>query len=231
MTRIWSHRGYADGPGTEVENTVPAFLAASGTGVEGIELDVWLTADGAWVVHHDRQVAAGNLDELRRREVPPGVPSLEEALASCRVEVVNVELKVPRGLCRSRGWDLGRALARELCQCQPAQSRRFVVSSFCREALEAVRVTGIGLRVGLLVSGPLPGGLAGELGRRGYWGLHVEHPALDADEVSRAHEAGLSVVAWTVDEPVEMARLVTASVDVLITNFPRLALGAVPAER
>ncbi len=226
MTEIWSHRGYVDGPGSIAENTMAAFAAASSCGVQGIELDVWRTADGAWAVHHDRGVATGNLDELRWEDVPPDVPSLSEALASCRVDVVNVELKVAEEACGAQGRALGAALAAELVGQQGAGGSRVVVSSFCREAVEEVLALGTGLPVGLLVGGALPDGLVGELARAGYWALHAHHSVLDQETVARAHEAGLRAVAWTVDDPEEMHRLVAAGTDVLISNLPRLGLQA-----
>ena len=47
---IIGHRGAA---GLAPENTIPAFIRAINSGVDAIELDVLLTADGALVVHHD----------------------------------------------------------------------------------------------------------------------------------------------------------------------------------
>lgn len=47
---IVGHRGAA---GLVPENTIPAFIKAMEIGVDAIELDVLLTADGKLVVHHD----------------------------------------------------------------------------------------------------------------------------------------------------------------------------------
>lgn len=47
---IVGHRGAA---GLAPENTIPAFIRAIKSGVDAIELDVLLTADGTLVVHHD----------------------------------------------------------------------------------------------------------------------------------------------------------------------------------
>lgn len=47
-------------------------------------------------------------------------------------------------------------------------------------------------------------------------------PVIDARLVARAHEAGLAVHAWTINEREEMERLLDAGVDGLITDRPSL---------
>jgi glycerophosphoryl diester phosphodiesterase len=58
--------------------------------------------------------------------------------------------------------------------------------------------------------------------------LNTDFLALNTGQVSvqlikRAQEAGKSVYAWTVDDPVTMSRLISMGVDGLITNKPALA--------
>jgi glycerophosphoryl diester phosphodiesterase len=40
--------------------------------------------------------------------------------------------------------------------------------------------------------------------------------------VRRAHEQGAAVVAWTVDDAVELARVDAAGVDAVVTNDPTI---------
>jgi len=203
---------------------VEAFEAASRGGVDGIELDVWQTSDGAWVVHHDRSCAAGPLDHLRRAEVPAGVPELADALAACRVEVVNVELKVPPEAGPAETGRLGEELAAVLSSFAARGSGpELVLSSFSAPAAGAALRSSPNLRVGLLVEVFTPGQAVVEEGL-GYWGMHVDHSMLGANDIAVIHRAGLQAVAWTVDEPDEMRRLAAARVDVLICNEAALAL-------
>jgi glycerophosphoryl diester phosphodiesterase len=46
---------------------------------------------------------------------------------------------------------------------------------------------------------------------------------VDAALVRRAHEAGLKLHAWTVDDPRRMAELIDVGVDGIITNVPEVA--------
>jgi glycerophosphoryl diester phosphodiesterase len=47
---VFGHRGSR---GTLPENTIPAFLSAIEAGVDGLELDLLATKDGAIVIHHN----------------------------------------------------------------------------------------------------------------------------------------------------------------------------------
>lgn len=49
-TRLVAHRGYR---AVAPENTLPAFEEAGKAGFWGNECDIYRTADGVWVVHHD----------------------------------------------------------------------------------------------------------------------------------------------------------------------------------
>ncbi len=63
----------------------------------------------------------------------------------------------------------------------------------------------------------------GKVGDPGY--VPYTTPAL----VAKAHEAGLAVIPWTIDDPATMASLIEAGVDGIITNYPD-RLRAVAAE-
>lgn len=195
-------------------------MKASRAGAAGIELDVWLTSDGAWVVHHDRRCPAGELDRLRRAQVPSAIPELSDALAACSVGTVNVELKVPPRAARGEAQRLGRELARYLSAEGGAltTNRRLVISSFSKDAVAAA--LGAGAPCGLLLDRRPSAADLASLARDGYWAAHVEHSHLGPREVAISHEAGLRVVAWTADNDGDIASLTRGGVDVLITNLP-----------
>jgi len=43
---------------------------------------------------------------------------------------------------------------------------------------------------------------------------------VDADQLKTAHELGISVIVWTLNEPAEMARYIDLGVDGIITDYP-----------
>ena len=104
--QVWAHRGVsAHAP----ENTLPAFAAALEMPVEGIELDVHLTADGVAVVCHDERIdrtsdgsgsiADMTLGELRAFDFSQVEGKDFAAFASCRIPTLDevLALAAPSG--------------------------------------------------------------------------------------------------------------------------------------
>lgn len=221
---IWAHQGNLEPAGTDPEapigNSEAAFVQASEAGVDGVELDTWLTVDGHFVVHHDRDIPAGRLDQLREDQLPAELPTLAEVLGASRVARVNVELKTPPDAPDSERERLGRTLGAEL-----GRPDQLMVSSFDLVALDAVRSERPDLRTGFLTNTlPDPQQLA-ELTKRGHWGVHIRFDQLDQAGIDAIRQAGLAIVVWTVNDEAELTRLLqTAGIDVIITDASRRAL-------
>jgi glycerophosphoryl diester phosphodiesterase len=79
----FAHRGGAQH--RRQQNTVEAFRRAVAMGANGIESDVALTADGVAVLVHPGLVARLRrpVSRLRRAQLPPEVPTVEEMYAAC----------------------------------------------------------------------------------------------------------------------------------------------------
>jgi len=57
-----------------------------------------------------------------------------------------------------------------------------------------------------------------------------QHMLLTAEQVVRAHELGVKVLPWTVNDADRMSELMEWGVDGLITDDPALAMGLVSAK-
>jgi len=148
VTEIFAHRGSCH---SARENTIAAFIAARDLGADGIELDVHLSADGDVVVHHDGALPGlGPIGRLLSAELPVWLPSLGEALDARWPLQVNVEIKPDES---ETGPERHRPLAREVATLLAArrEAPRFVVSSFCLSAIDAVSASEPGLATALLV--------------------------------------------------------------------------------
>jgi len=235
---LWSHRGRLRASDRDADNTPEAFARAAAAGVDGVELDTWLTADDRWVVVHDRDSPAGPVDTLTRAELQHR-PDLRACVAAAKLDTCNVEVKVAADPAPDRAAHLAACLLEELeamagaGRCPPIH---LVVSSFAPTFTDALaELLGTrgatqgspDLRVAhLCVEPPTPAGLA-QLAARGYWGVHASGDHLDSSSVAAVHAAGLAAVAWTVNDSEQARSLARVGVDVLITDEP-LLLAALP---
>ena len=234
MTSIWAHRGASQ---RAPENTLPAFEIAVELGADGVELDVQRTADGELVVIHDETVdrttngtgAVARLtsDEIRALDASAGlpgfggtrVPTLRQVMELLRGTGLQVNVELKTSIERYPGIEReALALVDEL-----GMREQVVWSSFRHASVtELVGDVAAG-QLALLMSDVLvrPWSYAAELG------VGALHPGLhllqEPGWVTHAHEAGLQVRTWTVDDPEHLQMAARAGVDAVITNVPDVA--------
>jgi glycerophosphoryl diester phosphodiesterase len=194
-----------------------------------VELDVRLTADGEVVCLHDPGLArpTGGRDARRVAEVAYGalprltsgerVATLAEALAVCRLRVVNVEVKSDGA---TPFLALTRAVAREIAR--EGGGARVIVSSFDPRVVLAMAAIAPAVPRGMLVgdrTAPLATALPLAL-RRVIEAAHVHEVLLTPERVARLTRAGLRVAAWTVNDAARARELTEAGVATLISDQP-----------
>lgn len=219
----WAHRG-----GTEkyVENTRGAFRYATSVGVNRWELDVQFDSAGVPFVIHDPTldrttngvgaVASQDLSAARahglRTDDGQVVPSLYEVLtdAAARGARVMVELKTQ---------PTAGQLAAVVHRIDWTGMRgRVIVTSFLPDALTAVRAAAPDVQTGLVDElGDRPAPDVAKYGRH-----YLKHQwAVTAARLAR-WSGPVHVYAWTVDQPVDWARMNSYAdrLDGVITNRP-----------
>ena len=225
---IIAHRGAsAEAP----ENTLAAFRRALQIGVDGVELDTHLTADGVPVVIHDPLLerttdGAGlvnDLDLAALRRLDAGrrfgegfagerIPTLAEALEMLRRVRVIIEIK--------NGPLYYPAIAsRVLTTVAEIGHPAVTLSSFDHHVLLGVRGAAPELPTAVLYAArPIdPVRMAHEAGAGA---LHPNWAYVTPDVVASAHAAGLRVETWTVDEPDHLRHILATGVDGVMTNRP-----------
>jgi glycerophosphoryl diester phosphodiesterase len=227
MPLVYAHRGARR---QAPENTLEAFARAIELGADGVELDVHRTLDGALVVRHDAVGPGGLWADLtlgEARAADPEVPELAEALEVCAGSVVNVEIK-------NSPWDADwdpEERAAELVVARLAERGdrdRVLVSSFNLATVDRVRGLAPTVPTALLTSqgDPLHDLVVAE--SHGHAALHPSIAqlagAMAGAVTTRAHECGLQVNVWTVDDPADIARLAAVGVDGICTDVPDVAL-------
>jgi len=216
-TLVLAHRGAS---AQRPENTVAAFAHAADLGADGVELDVRLTADGALAVLHDPLLADGRaLATVMAPDLPESVPLLASALSACTGMLVNIEIK-------SDEPGSGTALVAAVAAVADAWGGGVLVSSFDAATVDAAFDAGLpSAQLTFLPDRPV-GELVGWIAGRGLVAWHPHHATLDSATVALAHDAGLAVNTWTVDDPARIAELAAWGVDAIVTNDVPMALEA-----
>ena len=225
MKRI-GHKG-ADA--VEAGNTIESFEAAAELGVDMIELDVLRLLDGELVVAHDYR------DADRRR--PLRLDDALDAFASAPLDGVELDcdLKVPGGeaeltaALRDRGL-LERAMVStmelssiaKLREREPSLRLGWTYPKVSRDWSRS-RWARPGVAGALLfMRRRLPRIAARTLPRLGVQALWAYYPLVTKRLVAAAEEAGVEVIAWTVDDLPRMRALRGLGVHGICTNDPGL---------
>ena len=224
MTLVIAHRGAS---GHRPENTLSAYALAVEQRADMIEIDLHRTRDGAVVITHDEsleglgghgEIADATLDEVRALDAGAGerVPLLDEVLdAFGEALPFNLELKAS-----TRGPYAGL----EGLALQAATERGILpgtlFSSFFDPVLVRLRELSEDARIGVLVSPRAPERWLERAQAVGACAVNFHTILATPETIERAHEAGLAVNVYTVDDEPTLARLVADGVEGIFTNYP-----------
>ncbi len=227
-TAIIAHRGAA---GVAPENTLASILSALDQGTDFVEIDVQETVDDVVVVIHDSdlmKVAGTDLkiwdattEQLAQIDIgswfggefsDQRVPTLRQVLEAARGRArVTIELKYygHDEQLEQRVIDLVEELG---------MSDQVVVMSLKYDAVQKMRSLRPDWTVGLLTATAV-----GDLTRLDADFLAVNSSLATRGFVRRAQDRGKDVWVWTVNDPVQMFRMMNLGVDGIITDQPGLA--------
>lgn len=244
--RVLAHRGLVtaeDAAHGVVENSFAAVASAHSAGVDYVESDCHLTADGVVVLFHDEDLSRVTGDPrpvavVRSRELEAlmsergGLLSLEQALDAFPTVRFNLDVKAA-----GAATSVGRLVA--------AHGDRVLLTSFSddrrRAALEAAEAAGRGIRPATSAGRTTILRILTGLALRSRRMVRRALQDLDAVQVPErqgplrivtprfveaVHESGAEVHVWTVNDPADMRRLVGAGVDGIVTDRADVALRA-----
>jgi glycerophosphoryl diester phosphodiesterase len=221
---LGGHRG---NPDEFPENTMASFASAIELGVDVIECDIHLTADGRLAVIHDHTldrttngkgpVGSRTMAELKQLDAGDGqqIPELGEVLELARgrvgvaVEVKNLPVKYP-GIEETLVESLRAA----------SMTGDSAAISFDHRVVKRVRELDRDVVGGVLVAGrPL---MLPELLSWADAEVYSPHWSyVDGETVAEVHGAGAVLGVWTVDDEETLARCLGLGVDAVYTNRPR----------
>ena len=230
-TNVLAHRGFS---GRFPENSIRAFREAVAIGADGVEFDVQRTRDGELVVIHDERLdystnsqgwvfdlswAEMRTVRLRSRSESivheDTVPHLEEVLGFLADHdmLINIELK--NGLIAYA--DIEEQVIASLDRFKLRGSA--IVSSFNHDSVLKMKEIDSSITTGIIFAARLsdPWNYARSVKADA---LHPDRGVVDAAFVRAAQDEGFLVNTYTVNDDLEMQRILATGINGIITNFP-----------
>jgi glycerophosphoryl diester phosphodiesterase len=228
---IVAHRG---GGKLAPENTLDAIDVGARFGLTMIEFDAKLSADDAVFLLHDDDVdrtsnghgAAKSMTYAQLRALDAGawfgdafkgahMPTLAEVRERCATlgMMANIEIKP----CAGRDAETGTRVAREAARLWADVLPEPLLSSFSFDALQAARDEAPHLPRGMLYE-QVPADWRVQTSAVACVSLHANHRALNETLVGEIKDAGLRILAYTVNDPDRARLLARWGVDAICTD-------------
>jgi glycerophosphoryl diester phosphodiesterase len=222
---ITAHRaGGLRGP----ENTLAALRQSISDRADWAEIDVQLTSDNELVIMHDidlarvgggrKQVGQSTLDEIQKLDVGSSfaprykgekIATLQQFLTAASGQVkLNIELKPHH---KSDDIELTRRVIEAVRAAKMVGECRICSQSY--DAIQHARHLEPAIPIGFIVATAI-----GDPTQLDVDFLMVKQNLATRDFVDRAHARGIQIHAWTVNNPADVAPLLDAGVDNLITD-------------
>src|SRR3970282_463417 len=218
--------GHRGAKGYEPENTFVSFQKALDMQVDGIELDVHLSADGEIIVIHDESIdrtttGKGFVNALSLRELKAfringtyEIPTLAAIFDLVNQDCfINIELK------SYEATDKVVSLIEKYVTKKGWKYNRFLVSSFDWNALQQVAFLNDKIPIGVLTETDLDLALAFAKFIQAK-SIHPHFHLLTKENTAQMQEKGLQVFPWTINELEDIQKIKKFNVNGIITDFP-----------
>lgn len=208
------------------ENTLESFQKALDLKVDGVELDVHLTADGELVVFHDKKLKRmtdgkgklcnHSLSDLKKLKIYKTyeIPTLREVLDLIdRRCLVNIELK---------GKNTAVAtvkLIQEYIDAYKWEYDDFIVSSFDYQMLHDVVNLDSNIQIAVLTKNDIYFTIEVAKNLNAKY-INAHWWRLNSGVLKHMQDLGFKVIAWTVNKPKYIKILKYLNIDGIITDFP-----------
>jgi glycerophosphoryl diester phosphodiesterase len=229
QTQIIAHRGFWDRFGS-AQNSLSSLENAIQSGVYGSELDAYITKDGVVVLNHDDtfhgiDIETANYADLLPYKLPNGetIPTLQQYIDRVKQQQQTrlvLEIKSHRTIENENR--AVAAIVRLIDDGGVAGQTDYISFSenICRELIKSNPKH----RVAYLSGNKSPE----ELKKEGYWGLDYHRDVLmkqHPEWIREAHELGLTVNVWTVNQADDMQYFISRKVNYITTDNPQLLKG------
>lgn len=222
MSQVVAHRG---AHAHARENTLAAFEEAVSLGVDGVELDVRRSVDGALVVHHDPVAEGHVIARTRARDLPEYVPYLGDALSVLRGVTVNVEIKNLKDSSEPT-YDETGAFAHEVLEAvaDVRESQSLTLSCFDLATCESIRQFDSEVYVGWLMWRTTLSPALRSAKERRFNAVNPHFRLMSRATADEAGELGIELNVWTVNRAKDLRAMAALDVASIITDQPARAM-------
>jgi glycerophosphoryl diester phosphodiesterase len=225
--RVIAHRGVWKNTGA-AENSIAALQHAVKLGCQGTEFDVHMTMDSALIVNHDPSFKGNvihntNFAELKHLKLSNGenMPGLDEYLSEgMKQNSTKLVLEIKPTINKERAIQSAR-MVYEMVKVMKAQAWIDYISFDYNICLELMRLDPFA-RVAYLNGDKAPSLLAADK----LWGLDYNQSVFQKNPgwIEEARANGLTINAWTVNDPQLLQWFLDQKIDFITTNEPELLL-------
>ena len=227
-TLVVAHRGLS---GIETENTNAAFVAAGNRSYYGIETDIRRTADGDFVVSHDRTFErVGGVDinvETTDIGALQKIRLLDKDGSRDRADLHPTTLENYIAICKKYEKHCVLELKSDFTD---EETEAYIEKIKKYDYLDNVTFISFKYDVLLRIRKILPTQSVQflfkefsdeiiENVKRDKFDVDVYHKSLNEDIIKELHEAGIKVNCWTVDDALRAEELASYGVDFITTNI------------
>ncbi len=204
------------------ENTLLSIHKAIELGADWVEIDVYLVDEHLIVIHDETldrttngrgQLANYTFKEIRTLDAGLGqkIPTLQEVLeVTAGVVGLNIELK---------GNGTAKALISLLEKVPEIQKQNIIVSSFLMAELTEVFSLDRRVKIGVLAAENIQDAIAWA-GKLKAFSIHLRLQNVTLEWVERAHDLGLKVYVYTVNNLADIRRMEQLGVDGIFSDNP-----------
>ena len=220
---IYAHRGYWDTPGS-AQNSIASYKKAIEAGIDGIEIDVWLTTDNYIVVNHDASydgvtIQNASLAEVKQLKLSNGetMPELKDFLELAKQEShTKLLIELKSHSTAARNMELAQAVVQAVADA--GLKDKVIYHAFnlniCREVVRLNPEA----EIGYLNKNLTPAQLKDyNIPAMNY---NVATYRANPSWIPAAQSLGLKVNAWTPDQREMFIEMMSQGVDCIGTNKP-----------
>ena len=225
-TKVIAHRGYWNKEGS-AQNSIAALRGAQEIGLYGSEFDIQMTADKELIVIHDlhidsiEDVRKATYSSIKNHHLPNGetIPLLSEYLdCGATLDDCKLILEIKSHLSPELETEMVSKILDMVANKGLQERVEYIAFSqhICREVVRLNPSATVAY-----LSGDLSPLQVRELGFSGidyHYSKYIDNPSW----IQEAHDLGITVNVWTVNEEKDILNMLNLGVDFITTDYPEV---------